>query len=52
MFSQPKDIRPFFYRFNPPFSLFCVQYAGVADALTSIYKEGGLNALFVGSAAR
>lgn len=28
------------------------QYKGVFDALTSIYQEGGINALFVGSAAR
>lgn len=30
----------------------CRQYAGVFDAMTSIYKDGGINALFVGSAAR
>jgi hypothetical protein len=30
----------------------CGQYAGVFDAMTSIYKDGGINALFVGSAAR
>ena len=28
------------------------QYSGVLDALTSIYKTGGVGALFVGSAAR